>query len=364
MTQPQTPSPTNGLDLDLSDTHEPYAPSLLGAQDTHMTLDPAMPGKQHGHLILPYTNHAGAAQLRVPVCSIRGQQPGPTVVLIAGIHGDEYEGPLTLHRMAQELTAEMVHGCLLIVPAANGPGLKTGRRCLPDGTQDLDQCFPGSATGSLGDRLAYELFERLIRAADLVLDLRSGGQKLQFSPLAAVRFMGVSLHRSQERQQASEAAMIAFGAPNSVRFQASRAGSCLQAAVEAAGKAYVQSELGGGAGCSVGTLQVAEIGCLNVLSSMGVLKREVELRATRMLEVPDSSFYVYADRHGMLEPQARLGQEVWQGDVLLRLVELENSGSQAHEVAVPRNSILLALHHGGMVRPGDLLAILADEVQR
>ncbi len=364
MIQPNLQIQASELDLDLSDTHEPRAPMLLGSVDTHMTLDPALPGKQHGHLILPYTDHTGPAQWRVPICSIRGHQRGPTVVMISGIHGDEYEGPLTLHRMARGLSAESVHGCLLIVPAANGPGLRAGRRCLPGGTEDLDQCFPGTPTGSLGERLACELFERLIRQADLVLDLRSGGHRLDFIPLAAVRFMGVSLPNRSDQQEASEAAMIAFGAPNSVRFPASRPGSCFQAAVEAAGKAYVQSELGGGAGCSARTLEVAETGCLNALSFMGVLKQEVQLRATRMLEVRDSSFYVYADSHGMLEPQARLGQDVWRGDVLARLIDLESTGSLPQPIAVPRNGVLLAMHHGGMVRPGDLLAILADEVQR
>jgi N-alpha-acetyl-L-2,4-diaminobutyrate deacetylase len=364
MFKPPSKSPANGLDLDLSDTHESHAPALLGILDTHMTLDPALPGKQHGHLILPYTDNAGPAQLRVPICSIRGNQAGPTIVLIAGIHGDEYEGPLTLQRMAGELSPESVHGCLLIVPAANGPGLQTGQRCLPAGSVDLDQCFPGKPAGSLGERLAYELFERLIRQADLVVDLRSGGRLLDFIPLAAVRFMGVSLSRRPDQLTVSEAAMIAFGAPNSVRFPASSPGSCFQAAVAAAGKAYVQSELGGGAGCCAETLEVAEIGCFNILCSMGVLKQEVQLRATRMLEVRDSSFYVHAPGHGMLAPQARLGKDVWRGDVLASLVDLENTGTQPDKIVVPRNGILLAMHHGGMVRPGELLAILADEVQR
>ncbi len=364
MTQPHFQIQASELDLDLSDTHKSYAPKLLGSVDTHMTLNPAIPGKQHGYLVLPYTGHAGPAQWRVPVCSIRGHKRGPTVLLISGIHGDEYEGPLTLHRMARELSAESVHGCLLIVPAANGPGLASGRRCLPGGTEDLDQCFPGTPNGSLGERLAFELFERLVRQADLVLDLRSGGHRLDFIPLAAVRFMGVSLPDRSNQQAASEAAMIAFGAPNSVRFPASSPGSCFQAAVEAAGKAYVHSEIGGGAGCTVSTLEVAGTGCLNALSFMGVLKQEVQLRATRMLEVRDSSFYVYADSHGMLEPHARLGRDVWQGDVLARLIDLESTGSQPQSIAVPRNGVLLAMHHGGMVRPGELLAILADEVQR
>jgi N-alpha-acetyl-L-2,4-diaminobutyrate deacetylase len=368
MIQAYTEVHASSVDVDLSDTHVLPPPSLLGTLDTHMTIDPSLTGKQHGHLVLPCTNCDGVpTHLRVPVCSIRGNEPGPTITLIAGIHGDEYEGSLALQQLTRDLAVDSVHGCLIVVPCVNEPGLRVGRRCLTLDGCDLDRCFPGDPQGSIGQRLAYELFERLIRPAELVLDLRSGGRMLNFALLAAVRFMGVSKRSSKghgrQLHLTSEAAMIAFGAPNSVRFPASGPASCLQAAVAAAGKAYVQTELGGGGGCTAETLEVARTGCFNVLRFMGVLKEEVQLRATRMLEVRDSSFYVHAAVSGILEPRARLGHELWKGDRLASLVNFECTGSQAHDVAVPRNSVLLAMHHGGPVAAGDLVAILADEVQ-
>ena len=358
------------LDLDLSDTHLSAARSLLAVSDTHITIDITQPGKQHGHLVMSLPGSGSApAQLRIPVCCIRGPESGPTVTMIGGIHGDEYEGPLVLNRMARGLETESVYGCLILVPCLNVSGLKAGQRCLGLAEEDLDSCFPGKAEGSPGERLAHEIFERLIRPADLVLDLRSGGSSLDFEPSAAVRFMGVSNQqasntREQELVEASEAAMIAFGAPNSVRFPPSGPGSCLQAAVHSAGKPYVQSEIGGGAGCNVETLSIATTGCHNVLRQVGVLKDDMQLRASRMLEVRDDSFYVYAAVGGLLEPQARLGNEVWHGDSLACIVDPDNTGSEPHTVPVPRNGVLLAMRHGGMVQAGDLLAILADEVQR
>src|SRR4051812_42247204 len=43
-------------------------------------------------------------QWRLPVCTITSAQPGPTFVVIAGIHGDEYEGPETIANVYQKLT--------------------------------------------------------------------------------------------------------------------------------------------------------------------------------------------------------------------------------------------------------------------
>jgi len=55
------------------------------------SIDLAAPGKQIGHLALPkITNTAGWASTFVQIASIaRGE--GPTVLVLAGNHGDEYE---------------------------------------------------------------------------------------------------------------------------------------------------------------------------------------------------------------------------------------------------------------------------------
>ncbi|NND90890.1 MAG: N-alpha-acetyl diaminobutyric acid deacetylase DoeB [Granulosicoccus sp.] len=363
MIQARTTIQATYLDLDLSETPSPPAPALFGTQDTHLTIDPALPGKQHGYLVLPYSGPTGPTHLRVPLCSIRGHRPGPTLLLIGGVHGDEYVGPVALQRLAQSLTMQQVHGCLLIVPAANSTGLMAGMRCMPEEGQDLDLCFPGNPTASLGQRLAHELFERLVRPADLVVDFRCGGRSLEFAPSAAVRFPGQS-GPGQAGQAISEAAMVAFGAPNSVRFPASAAASCLQAVVVDAGKSYVQTELGGGGGCSADNLDVARIGCLNVLQQMGILHEEMHLRASRMLEVRDASFYVHATRAGILAPHARPGQDIWQGNVLASVLQVDSTGVEPQDIVIPRNGVLLAMHRGGRISAGDLVAILADEVQR
>ncbi len=368
-----------GLDVDLSDTLEASAASLLGTLDTHLSFDASQPGKHHGHLILPSgAHHDGQGHVRLPVCVIRGETSGPCITLLSGVHGDEFEGPLTLHQLAQELSADRITGCVTLLPSLNVAGLQTGLRCSPLDNLDLDQCFPGTPVGTISERVAYEVFERFVRPADLVVDLRSGGSSLRFAASAAVRFSadhtgqktGRSRHakrdihqqQSWDRQQTSEAAMIAFGAPNSVRLPPSKRNSCLQGATEAAATPYLQTELGGGGNASAETLSIAHTGCCNLLRHLGVLDGEIQLRATRMLEVRDASFYLHATTHGMLCPHARLGQEIYRGDPLLAMVNLEDSGAPPHLIRVPRNGVLLALRDRGPTKPGDLLAIIADEV--
>lgn len=360
MTQTPNSIQATALDLDLSDTHISPELKLLGISDTHITLNPEFPGKQHGHLVLPVA-HCDSAQrqLRLPVCIIRGTEPGPTVTLIAGVHGDEFEGTITLQRIARNMSADQINGRLILITSLNLPGLHLGLRSSPLDGLDLDRCFPGDPNGSISERLAFEVFERFIRPADLIVDLRSGGGDLLFAPTAAVRFS-----TDKKNQAISEAAMLAFGAPNSVRLPASSPNSCLQATIQAAGKHYIQTELGGGAGLSAETLAIAATGCHNVLRHWGLLRDEIELRASRMLEVRDESFYLYSTTSGLLEPHAKLGHEVWQGDVFANIINPDNTGNKPESIKVPRNGVLLATRQGGRVNAGDLLAILADEVQR
>ncbi|MFT5894284.1 MAG: N-alpha-acetyl-L-2,4-diaminobutyrate deacetylase [bacterium] len=358
------------LDLDLSTPPESFEKQFPGAQQTHLTLDLTQFGKQHGHLVLPLSQSTVEdGHMMLPVCVIRGTKPGPTVTLVAGIHGDEFEGPITLQRMAKELTPDSIHGCLILIPCINLAGLRRSKRRSPLDGKDMDTCFPGKAAGSISERVAYEVFQRLIKPANLVLDMRSGGIKLNFAPLAAIRSADGQRVRdasttdlAQQRQLTSEAAMTAFGAPHCLRMQGSAANSCLQGATDAAGIPYVHTELGGGAASTVETLAIAWVGCHNVLRQQGLLKGDVELRSSRTFEIRDNSFYVYATCDGILAQHLRLGADVHRGDPLASVVSMVNTGDQAYVLKVPKNATLLATRHAGPVKAGDLVAILADEV--
>ena len=83
----------------------------------------------------------------------RGVKPGPSLCLIAGIHGDELNGIEIAHRIYAETSAAQLSGTLIAVPAVNIAGLRTGNRYLPD-RRDLNRGFPGNPNGSLASRIS------------------------------------------------------------------------------------------------------------------------------------------------------------------------------------------------------------------
>src|SRR5260370_29350837 len=67
--------------------------ALMSTTQIHTEIDLDRPsGKQRGNLAIPYSHNLGGwANLLVPICVVRNGE-GPTVLLMAGNHGDEYPG--------------------------------------------------------------------------------------------------------------------------------------------------------------------------------------------------------------------------------------------------------------------------------
>jgi N-alpha-acetyl-L-2,4-diaminobutyrate deacetylase len=347
------------IDFDLSDTSTGNPPLYIDGCAI-LTIDMALRGKQQGHLCLSSADPAtSAGQLRIPVCVMTGDSPGPTVTLLSGIHHDEFDGPIALLNLIHSLSVQHISGRVILLPSLSPQTQNYSQPHSVASSTHVDNCFPGDPGGSDSSRIAYEVLQRFIKPADWVVDIRSGRNSIQYSDCALVRF-----HEDKPWQRETEQAMIAFGAPNSVRIPAFNELPSLQKTVIALRKHYVQALLGGGAGCTINSLNTARSGCRNLLRHCGCLDGEIELSSTRLLEVRHESDYVFAPAGGLLEPCAHLGREIWKGEPLARILSVENPELEPTTIDVPRDSVLLAYHRGGPVASGDLLAILADEVQR
>ena len=118
---------------------------------------------------------AGLSQ-PTPVLVVNGANAGPTLCLTGAIHGDELNGIEIIRRTMYDLEPEKLSGRVVGVPIVNLPGFQQGSRYLPD-RRDLNRHFPGSPDGSLADRIAYSLFENIIRRCDMLVDIHTGSLK-------------------------------------------------------------------------------------------------------------------------------------------------------------------------------------------
>ncbi|WP_138438329.1 succinylglutamate desuccinylase/aspartoacylase family protein [Marinobacter alexandrii] len=156
-----------------------------GTEDSTPEPKPAESFTLLGNEILPGTSTrlawspgiqiAGLSQ-PTPVLVVNGANAGPTLCLTGAIHGDELNGIEIIRRTMYDLDPEKLSGRVVGVPIVNLPGFQQGSRYLPD-RRDLNRHFPGSPDGSLADRIAYSLFENIIRRCNLLVDIHTGSLK-------------------------------------------------------------------------------------------------------------------------------------------------------------------------------------------
>ena len=85
------------------------------------TVDLDAPGRQIGWLRVPHSvTRSAYGVVPVPI-AVFNNGPGPGILLIAGTHGDEYEGQVVLTRLIRDLRAEDIKGRIVVLPALNTP---------------------------------------------------------------------------------------------------------------------------------------------------------------------------------------------------------------------------------------------------
>jgi predicted deacylase len=112
--------------------------------------------------------------IEVPVFINRSKKPGPTVLITAGIHGDEVNGVEIVRQVIAKGINKPKKGTIICVPLINVFGFIQMDREFPDG-RDLNRVFPGSKKGSLASRVANKLMTEIVPHADLILDFHTGG---------------------------------------------------------------------------------------------------------------------------------------------------------------------------------------------
>src|SRR5665213_3290099 len=111
----------------------------------------------------------------VTVLTVRGSRPGPTLVLLSGVHGDEWEGVAAVGRITRLSREGEIRGAGRSVAVCNELAFGAMGRTTPADGQDLARCFPGDSSGSVTERVAAVIADQVIRAADFLIDLHSAG---------------------------------------------------------------------------------------------------------------------------------------------------------------------------------------------
>ncbi|UVJ39073.1 succinylglutamate desuccinylase/aspartoacylase family protein [Arthrobacter sp. CJ23] len=318
-------------------------------------IDFAAAGKQLGYLEIEYSdNENDAAVIPSPIAVISGGD-GPTVLLLAGTHGDEYEGQILLQELIRSVRADDVAGRLIILPALNISAVREGRRVASVDGVNLNRAMPGQADGGPARQIASIVAEDLIPMADYVMDIHSGGIASEYVPSAFV-YLGPTPGLWAEKVSA----VSAFNAPYSVAVKPMLKAGSISGAADLAGVPMISTELGGRGTVSLPILNRARTGLRSLLGHWGVLKDEPAIpeEPIQWVELTARSA-VHSTMAGLLEPVAELGQKVSAGDVVARVHSVEELDRPAKDFHAPIDGVVAIVRHPAIVNVGTTLVNIA-----
>jgi predicted deacylase len=325
----------------------------------HSSLDWDRPGKQHGHLFIPYSyNLGGWANLMVPVTVVRGGD-GPTALVLAGNHGDEYPGQVAVLKLCRELAPEQTPGRVILVPCLTMPASKAMTRLSPLDGKNFNRCFPGKHDGTVSEMLAHYLTHTLFPLADIVVDIHTGGRSMDFAPCAHMHLVP---DREQRRRmiEGTEAWNSEFAF-----LYADVAGSgLLPVEAERQGKTVITTEMGGGEVVSAAVHRLTQSGLRNVLVHFGVVKGQKAPRPkpTRWVQALERDDYQFAPESGMYENCVDLGADVVKGETVGLIHFLERPEREPVAVVAPSPGVLIGTRGPSVVAQGDCVACIAHDV--
>jgi predicted deacylase len=128
-----------------------------------------------GYGTLPVTMMSPGFNVEIPVHVIAGREPGPTLALIPMLHGHEFSVIDVVGETLRRVKTQELKGNIIATTVTNPLAFQMGTRSswfdgLWGSTNDLNRAFPGNPRGWIVERIAHEISEHIIPAADVVLD--------------------------------------------------------------------------------------------------------------------------------------------------------------------------------------------------
>ncbi len=118
---------------------------------------------------------AGNDSTVIPVTVFHGLQKGPVLGIVAGVHGTEYVPILAAQQLAKQLDPKELSGTVILVHMANVEGfLKRSFRVNPLDGKNLNRVFPGSEDGTMTEKIAWTISNKIIPHLNFYVDVHAG----------------------------------------------------------------------------------------------------------------------------------------------------------------------------------------------
>ena len=287
--------------------------------------------------------------VEVPVIINRSKKPGPTVLITAGIHGDEVNGVEIVRQIIAKGINKPKIGTIICIPVINIFGFINVDREFPDG-RDLNRSFPGSKSGSLASRVAHKLIHEVVPHADLILDYHTGGSD---------RFNSPQIRIASNDKSLDNLATV-FGAPfilYTKNIKKSFRGTCHKLGVPIllyeGGKSFNIDPIITNTGVN---------GCKRILSHLGMLKSKFKVSNPKKKPIIISeSKWLRAKHSGMFKASTKLNSWVEKSDLIGNITD--PYGKFNHFVKAEYSGYIFNINQSPLVYQGDALFHISTKLK-
>ncbi len=295
------------------------------------------PGK-HAQVVLNTYRLPTHTNIEIPVYVFNGKKPGPTILFLAGMHGDEINGVEIVRQLVKrDDLKSLKRGCVIAIPIINIISFIAGSRDLPDG-RDLNRCFPGNTSGSLGSRIANDLLQTIIPQIDFGIDFHTGGAKITNYPQIRCVF---------DDKKNLEIAKI-FAPP--LVLNSPFRDSTLRKEAAKIGKQILVFEGGESHRFDRPSIEEGINGCIRTLNHFKMIDADVPDHKPVFL--PKTS-WIRAKSSGLFHTTKQYGQKVKKGDVLGLICD--PYGETEQNIVAPHTGYIVGINNQPVVNQGDAL---------
>ena len=295
----------------------------------------------------------GGTPIRQTVLTVGGAEPGPLMVVSGGVHGDEWEGPLTIIRLFPELMPASLRGTFVGLVVANVPAFDAAMHTSPIDGLSLNSVFPGDPNGSITRQIAYWMGQRFIAPADFYIDLHSSSSDLDFPTLCLYK------PGTDKAAELSKQAAEAFHAPVVWAFPDYGPGRPFSHAHEC-GVPAIATECPASRCVIMDDVAVYQRGVRNAMRIMEMLNGDLEGPLARhyLYGNPERTM-VTAGTSGYLLLERAMLDWVEQGEILATIIDL--TGEIVEEIRATTTGHVVLRRLVPTVQAGDLLFFLAGK---
>ena len=288
-------------------------------------------------------------KLKIPIIVERAKLPGPTVLLSAGLHGDEINGIEIVRQLIVKKINKPKAGTIICIPIINVFGFVNQTREFPDG-RDLNRVFPGSKNGSLASRFAYYLLKDVIPHVDYAIDFHAGG---------AARFNAAQIRIAPNNAELRDLAAV-FNAPFTLysnNISGSFRNSCDKLGVK-----MLLFEGGKSIDINEEITQQGMEGAKRVLEHLGMLNPRKKAEPTDHQSIYiEKSAWIRARYSGMFHGYTKIGSYVEKGQLLATISD--PYGKIEHKMKAPNAGYIINVNEAPIVYQGDAIYHISTELE-